>query len=176
MISGGPSCRISCFCLRWLKSRSVRALPDEQKFDRRRQSLKNHASWQETSLRGKCRGFGIFPLAMRERRNGGKKGPNGGKLPPAEYATRPRQDQRSDETIRTPSETRLRGSQIDESWSVPPPPQKANVTEPLVVRGHYTHNSNAMEGYFSLDRFSENSLIPEDRWFTPIGRSVSRMQ
>ena len=117
-----------------------------------------------------------IPLAMRERRNGGKKGPNGGKLPPAEYATRPRQDQRSDETIRTPSETRLRGSQIDESWSVPPPPQKANVTEPLVVRGHYTHNSNAMEGYFSLDRFSENSLIPEDRWFTPIGRSVSRMQ
>src|SRR5580692_11234366 len=48
---------------------------------------------------------------------------------------RPRQDQRSDETIRTSSETRLRGSRIGQSWSVPPPPQKANFTEPLVVRG-----------------------------------------
>ena len=153
-----------------------KSLPDAQKFDRRRQSLKNHASWQETSLRGKRRGFGIFPWRCGKEETAERKDQTEENCRLRNTQLRPRQDQPSDQTNRTSSETRLRGSQIDESWSVPPPPQKANVTEPLVVRGHCTHNSNAMEGYFLLDRFSENSLIPEDRWFTPIGRSVSRMQ
>ena len=147
-----------------------------QKFDRSRQSLKNHASRQQTSPVENVEGLGysVGDAGNKKRRKEKDQPEENCRLRNTQL--RPRQDQRSDETIRTASGTRLRGSQIDQSWSVPPPPQKANATEPLVVRGIIPTTQTQWKVVFSLDRFSENSPIPDDRWFTPIGGSVSQRQ
>src|SRR3984957_7896949 len=71
MISVGPSCRISCFFLRWLKSQSVRASGCAEIRSAPAKSEKscvmagNLTPWKTPRVWD-------IPLATRERRNGGK--------------------------------------------------------------------------------------------------------